>query len=79
MADLHRGRSSKSRHVPFGIFKTACHLYPTAMSPAKVVRFPETKVSGDTWQIGYVRYPAWVEEEGEFYRAWLANFVDSDG
>jgi tetratricopeptide (TPR) repeat protein len=72
MADRHRGHSPKSRHVPFGIFKTAGHWYPPAMSPAKVVRFPETKTSGDTWQIGYVRYPAWVEEEGEFYRAWLA-------
>ncbi len=42
------------------------------MPPAKVVRFPETKTTGDTWQIGYVRYPAWVEEDGEYFRPWLA-------
>jgi tetratricopeptide (TPR) repeat protein len=42
------------------------------MSQSEVIRFPGTETSGDTWQIGFVRYPAWVEEEGENYRPWLA-------
>ena len=42
------------------------------MSERKVIRFPGTPPSGDTWQVAYVRSPGWVDEDGDFYRPWLA-------
>jgi len=42
------------------------------MSTSKVVRFPGPPPSDDTWQVAYLRSPGWVEEDGGFYRPWLA-------
>lgn len=42
------------------------------MSERKIIRFPGTPPSDDTWQVAYVRSPSWVEEDGDFYRPWLA-------
>jgi tetratricopeptide (TPR) repeat protein len=45
------------------------------MAKNRVLPFPTPKVTGDSWQIGYVRYPGWVEEGDERYRPSLALAV----
>jgi tetratricopeptide (TPR) repeat protein len=44
----------------------------------KVVPFPKPPEPADTWQVGFVRYPAWVEEDGEFFRPRVALAVSAE-
>ena len=52
--------------------------YAFVMPKSKVVPFPSTRTSGDTWQIAYIRYPGWVEDDDGFYQPALALAASAD-
>ncbi len=48
------------------------------MTDNLVLPFPTPDIEGDTWQIAYVRFPGWVEEDDSFYRPMLALAVSTE-
>ena len=48
------------------------------MADKSVIPFPTPDVDGDTWQIAYVRYPGWVDEDDALYRPMLALAVSAE-
>lgn len=40
--------------------------------------FPTPEIGGDTWQIAYVRFPGWVEDDDSFYRPVIALAVSAE-
>ena len=52
--------------------------YSSAMADKSVIPFPTPDVDGDTWQIAYVRYPGWVDEDDALYRPMLALAVSAE-
>ncbi len=48
------------------------------MTNDDVIPFPTPDADGDTWQIAYVRFPDWVDDDDTPYRPWLALAVSAE-
>ncbi len=51
--------------------------YSCSVTDDVILPFPTPDSGDDTWQIGYVRYPSWVDEDGMLYRPMLALAVSA--
>jgi hypothetical protein len=48
------------------------------MTEGQLLLFPDPEINGDTWQVGYVRFPAWEDDQDPPYRPVLAMAASAE-